>query len=137
MVDHISGVLLSNGQAFLLTQQNNLEKYIRLPHSGIKLQNLCSDQKTDNTIEFAASNYLKMIVSRPQYESGTPRPKINFVSVFVIYNLQLIPKTIPRKLCPVVPLRASPCTGGFQILNNNHGWYKKYIHLAQQQQSYS
>jgi hypothetical protein len=51
-----------------------LEKYISIPHFGIKLQNIFSDKKTDNTIEFVALNYPKMTISMPQSNSGTPRP---------------------------------------------------------------
>jgi hypothetical protein len=69
-----------------------LAKYISIPHSGIKLQKLCSDQKTNNTIEFLASNYPKMIVSTLPSDSSTSKPKINFVSVSVPYNLQLMPR---------------------------------------------
>jgi hypothetical protein len=81
-------LVLSNGWAFLLTQQKNLAKYISIPHSEIKLQKFCSDHKIDNTTEFVASNYPKIIVSMPRSESGTPKPKRNYVSIYVPCNMQ-------------------------------------------------
>jgi len=75
--------LLSNGLAFLLNQQNNLAKYISIPHTGVKFQKISSDQKTNNTNEFVVSNFPKNIVSTPQFESGTFSPMRNFVFIFV------------------------------------------------------
>jgi hypothetical protein len=58
-------------------------KIHNIPHSGIKLQILCSDRKTNNTIEFVASNYPKITISMPQFDSGTPNPLRNLVLVSV------------------------------------------------------
>jgi hypothetical protein len=68
---------------------SNLNRiYISIPHSEIKLQKFCSDHKIDNTIEFVVSNYPKMTVSTLRSDSGTTRPKRNFVSVFMPCNQQ-------------------------------------------------
>jgi hypothetical protein len=47
--------LLSNGKVFLLTPQNNWEKYIGIPHSGAKPQNIFLYKKTKTTIVFMES----------------------------------------------------------------------------------
>jgi hypothetical protein len=47
----------------LLTPHKNWAKYINIPHYGVNLQKLCSDQKTNTTTMFVASFYLKMSVS--------------------------------------------------------------------------
>jgi hypothetical protein len=74
-VDYISGSYSQMGRSFLLTPQKNWEKYISIPHSRFKLQNICSSQKTNTTTSFVASFYLKMTVSTPRSESDTFRYK--------------------------------------------------------------
>jgi hypothetical protein len=72
-----------------------LAKYIRIPHFGIKLQKICSDQKTDSSIEFVASNYPKMTASMPQSNSGTPRAKEKFGLGFCALQPAINAKKIP------------------------------------------
>jgi hypothetical protein len=58
-----------------INSTKELAKYISIPHFGVKLQNICLDQKTNTTTTFVASFYLKMTVSMPRSESDTFRPK--------------------------------------------------------------
>jgi hypothetical protein len=70
-VDYVSGSCSQMGRSFLLAPQKNCAKYISIPHSRVKPQNLYLDQKPNTTTAFMESFYLKMTVSMPQSESNT------------------------------------------------------------------
>jgi hypothetical protein len=108
-----------------------MAKYISIHHSGIKLLNIFSDQKTYNTIEFVASNYPKNDYLHASiqlwHSQALEKSCLSFRLLSAINSLCYILKSMPN--CTVE--RPPPCPWEDSDFKKKVGWTNQQSPLAQ------